>query len=320
MGADQPAAVPMLPRVPRIEAEQVRQVARRIAAHIRHTPLIPAPAGGFLKLECLQPTGSFKVRGFFAAALAIERSELDRGLLTVSAGNAALACAYVARELGVACRVVMPDSASRAKLEGVGALGATPLLMPRERMVEWIASRSWECEPEVFLHPFADEGVMAGHATLAAEILDDFPNVERVLLPVGGGGLASGVAGAFATMREAVQVVGVQSDGYPLWQRAFAAGGGVSLMPSTIADGTTAPFDAAMYERLRSAVAGWVVIPEADLRAAVKRLALEVKITAEGAGALAYAALGMERSPQNTVAVISGGNIDATLLATLLTE
>jgi threonine dehydratase len=320
MRADQPAAVPKTPGVSRIDAKQVRRTAQRIAAHVRHTPLIPAPGGGYLKLECLQATGSFKVRGFFAAALAIERSEMRRGLLTVSAGNAALACAYVARELGVRCRVVMPESASRLKLEGVRALGATPLLMPREQMMEWIGSRAWEHEAEVFIHPFADEGVIAGHATLGIEILDDLPGVERVLVPVGGGGLASGIASAFATLRQAVRVIGVQSDGYPLWPRAFAAGGRVSLTPSTIADGTTAPFDETMYQRLRSAVTGWAVIPEADLRAAVKRLATEAKVIAEGAGALAFAALGSEQSPQNAVAVISGGNIDPGLLATLLTE
>jgi threonine dehydratase len=301
-------------------AQQVREVAQRISAYVRRTPLIPSPVGGFLKLESLQPTGSFKVRGFFAAALAMDGQQLQRGVLTVSAGNAALACAHVARELGVPCRVVMPDTAPRFKLEGVRALGATPILLRREQMVEWIASRSWEGEPEAFIHPFADERVMAGHGTLVPEILADCPGVERVLVPVGGGGLASGVAAAMAAMRPPVRVVGVQSDGYPLWQRAFSAGGRVSLVPSTIADGTTAPFDEAMYGRLKAAVSEWIVIREADLRAAVKRLATDVKITAEGAGALGFAALCMETAPRHTVAVVSGSNIDATLLATLLSE
>src|SRR2546428_2795231 len=145
-----------------LSLEAIHTAADRARARVMRTPVVPVSDGNWLKLELLQPTGSFKVRGFFAAALALPPERLERGLLTVSAGNAALACAYVARELGVPCRVVMVDTASRAKLEGVGALGATPLLMPRERMVEWIASRSWEGEPEVFLHPFADEGVIAG--------------------------------------------------------------------------------------------------------------------------------------------------------------
>jgi threonine dehydratase len=301
-----------------IDAQLLRAAVRRIGPHIRHTPLIPSPHGGFVKLESLQPTGSFKVRGFFAAALAIEREQLGRGLLTVSAGNAALACAYVAHQLQVPCRVVMVDTAPALKVDGVRALGAEPVLLPRERMLDWMASRAWEQEPEVFIHPFADDAVMTGHATIVPEILDDCPEVERVLVPVGGGGLVCGIAGAFATLKPEVRVVGVQSDGYPLWPRAFAAGGSVSLTPNTIADGTTAPFSPLMFERLRECVGEWIVVPEADLRAAVARLATELKAVAEGAGALAFAAMTDGRSSAKTVAILSGGNLDASRLVELL--
>ena len=116
-----------------VDAARVRELAQLVAPYIRHTPLIPSPAGGFLKLESIQPTGSFKVRGFFAAALAIEPDRLARGILTVSAGNAALACAYVARELGVPCRVVMYETAPRLKIEGVRALGAVHRHRRRDR-------------------------------------------------------------------------------------------------------------------------------------------------------------------------------------------
>jgi threonine dehydratase len=301
-----------------VDAARVRELAQLVAPYIRHTPLIPSPAGGFLKLESIQPTGSFKVRGFFAAALAIEPDRLARGILTVSAGNAALACAYVARELGVPCRVVMYETAPRLKIEGVRALGAVPVLLTRDDVVAWITRRGWEDDPECFMHPFADLAVISGHTSIVPEILEDCPDVERVIVPVGGGGLISGVAMGFAALKPEVRVVGVQSDGYPLWKEAFAAGGPVSLTPNTIADGTTAPFNAAMFDRLRLLVHEWVTVNEHDLRTAVARLVTDVKVVGEGAGALAYAATLDARPTPNTVAILSGGNLDGSRLAELL--
>ena len=117
-----------------IGIDRVRAAAERARPHVQRTPLVPVK-GALLKLECLQPTGSFKVRGFFAAALALEPEQLRRGLITVSAGNAAQACAYVAKTLGVSCRVVMYDTAPPLKIDGVRRWGATPILMPREEML-----------------------------------------------------------------------------------------------------------------------------------------------------------------------------------------
>ena len=271
-----------------------------------------------MKLESLQPTGSFKVRGFFAAALTLEPGQLSRGLMTVSAGNAALACAYVARELGVGCRVVMFDTAPKLKAEGVRSLGAQVMPMPREVLYEWMRTRGWGQEPETFIHPYADEKVMSGHATMVPEILDDCPQVERVLVPVGGGGLVCGIADGFAALSLQARVVGVQSEGYPLWTRALEAGGPVSLVPDTIADGTAAPFDALMFERLQERVHEWVTVPEGDVRAAVRALATDLKVIGEGAGALTYAAMTGEGHAQHTVAVLSGGNIDPARLSELI--
>ena len=302
------------------DGARVREVARLLAPHIRHTPLIPTPAGAFLKLESLQPTGSFKVRGFFAAAHVMDRARVARGLLTVSAGNAALACAYVARELRVPCRVVMFDTAPALKVNGVRDLGADAVLMPRDRLLEWIATRAWEHDPEVFIHPFANEAVITGHASIVPEILSDLPDVERVFVPVGGGGLISGIALGFAALKPDVQVVGVQSSGYPLWQQAFLVNGPPSLTPDTIADGTAAPFDPVMFERLRSLISDWVVVPEATVRKTVAGMATEVKVVAEGAGALAYAAMVDGRPTPRSVAILSGGNLDGSRLAELLIE
>ncbi len=300
-----------------IKLDRIRAAAERARPHVLRTPMVPVE-GALLKLECLQPTGSFKVRGFFAAALALEPDKLRRGLITVSAGNAAQACAYVAMALKVPCRVVMYDTAPALKLEGVRRWGATPVLMPRDAVLEWMAAEGWTSEPETFIHPFADPEVMAGHGGLALELLEDVPDVARVLVPVGGGGLMGGIASAIKGLRPEIEIIGVQSDGYPLWTRSFEAGGQVQIKPDTIADGTTAPFDPRMFELLKSCVDRWLTVPEPRLRIAIPQLASSAKVVAEGAGALTYAALDQLQPGPSTVAVVSGGNIDPKVLAVLL--
>jgi threonine dehydratase len=302
-----------------IGVDRIRAAAERARPHVLRTPLISAQ-GALLKLECLQPTGSFKVRGFFAAALGLEPEELRRGLITVSAGNAAQACAYVAKALGVSCRVVMYETAPPLKIDGVKRWGATPILMPRDEMLRWMADEKWRNEPETFLHPFADPQVMAGHGGLGLELLEDLPHLERVLVPVGGGGLIGGVASALKGLRPEVEVIGVQSDGYALWTRSLEAGGPVSIKPETIADGTTAPFDARMFELVKECVDRWLTVPEPRLRSAIPELASAAKVVAEGAGALTYAALEQLEPGPTTVAIVSGGNIDPQLLASLLSS
>src|SRR5689334_18390369 len=148
---------------PVISLDRVRAAADRARPFVRRTPLLPLDHGRWLKLELLQPTGSFKVRGFFAASLALHEEQRARGLITVSAGNAALACSYVASRLGVPSRVVMLDSAPAAKVEGVRRFGGEPLLKPRPELLAWMSQRGWESEPQTFIHPFADPMVQAGH-------------------------------------------------------------------------------------------------------------------------------------------------------------
>ncbi len=300
-----------------IGVDEIKAAARRAGPHVLRSPMMPVE-GALLKLECLQPTGSFKVRGFFAAALALEPEKLRRGLITVSAGNAAQACAYVARSLGVPCRVVMYETAPPLKIDGVKRWGATPILMPRDAMLQWMVDEGWRSEPETFLHPFADPHVMAGHGGVALELLEDVPDIARVLVPVGGGGLIGGIASAFKALRPEVDVIGVQSDGYALWTKTFEADGPVAITPDTIADGTTAPFDARMFELLKQCVDRWLTVPEPRLRSAIPELATAAKIVAEGAGALTFAALEQLEPGPLTVAIVSGGNIDPKLLAGLL--
>src|SRR5258708_14341999 len=136
-----------------IELDRIRAAADRARPYVQRTPLVPVE-GALLKLECLQPTGSFKVRGFFAASTAMPKDRLANGLITVSAGNAAQACAYVAHALGVSCRVVMYESAPDAKINGVKRWGATPILLPRAKVLDGLANERWAAEPEAFIHPF----------------------------------------------------------------------------------------------------------------------------------------------------------------------
>jgi threonine dehydratase len=300
-----------------IALARIRAAAERSRPHVLRTPTIPVE-GALLKLECLQPTGSFKVRGFFAAALALPADRLQRGLITVSAGNAAQACAYVARQLGVPCRVFMYDTAPATKSAGVRRLGGSVIGMPRDELIEWMNTEQWRQEPEAFIHGFADPEVMAGHGGIGLELLEDIPDLARVIVPVGGGGLVTGVASALKGMRPEIEVIGVQSDGYPLWRRAFEEGGAVSIKPETIADGTTAPFDARMFEHVKECVDRWLVVPEPRLKTAIPEIASAAKVVAEGAGGLAYAALEQLQPGPVTVAVVSGGNIDSSLLASLL--
>lgn len=300
-----------------IPIDRIRAAAERARPHVIRTPLVPIE-GAMLKAESLQPTGSFKVRGFIAAALALPPDELRRGLLTVSAGNAALACAYAAHVIGVSCRVVMYETAPLPKLEGVKRWGATPVLMPREKVLEWLSAEAWRDQPEHFIHPFADDELLAGQGSLGLELIEDRPEVRRVVMAVGGGGMIGGVGSALKGMGRDVEVIGVQSDGYPSWPQSFERGAPVTIKAETIADGTTAPTTPKMFELLGQVVDRWLVVPEPRLRAAIPELAAKAKLVAEGAGALAYAALEQLPPGPPTVAIVSGGNIDPKLLASLL--
>ena len=231
-----------LPVIPLAQVIAAHELARPF---VRRTPLLELDGGPWLKLELLQPTGSFKVRGFFAAALALPETARARGLLTVSAGNAALACAHVANRLGVPCRVVMFDSAPAPKVDGVRGLGGTPVLLPRAEplVLDWPGTGG---RPSRRRSSTVRGPGPAGRARRrrAGDRLTDLPEVERLVVAVGGGGLVAGSAAPFASSTGSVEIVGVQSDGYPLWPRTFAEGSPPALTPATIADGTSAPYDA----------------------------------------------------------------------------
>jgi len=310
--------MPVASQIVVVPIERVRAAAERARPHVQRTLLLPLDERIHLKLECLQPTGSFKVRGFFARALQLSDEERARGLLTVSAGNAAAACSYVAHQLGLRCRVVMYEEAPELKKDNVRRWGAVPIFLSHDAVHRWLQERGWESEPETFIHPFADPEVMAGHGGAGLELIEQLPRLERVVVPVGGGGLIGGIASAVKAIRPSVRVVGVQSSGYPSMTQSLAAGRPLDLEPKTIADGTTAPVDETNLRLLAEVVDEWITVPEERLKPKIGELAARAKVVAEGAGVLGYAALEQLEAGPQTAVVVSGGNLAPALLAECL--
>jgi threonine dehydratase len=301
-------------------------VRGRLAGSVLRTPLVrlQAPehlAEIYLKLENLQPIGSFKLRGALNAALQTDPAELQTGLVTASAGNMGQGVAWAARELGVPCAVVVPEHAPETKLAAIERLGGTVVKVPYERWWRAIAESRFPEADGVFIHPVEDERVMAGNGTIGLEILEDLPDVDRVLVPFGGGGLSVGIASAVKALRPEAAVYAVEPEtGAPL-TAAFASGEPrpVEYRVSFV-DGSGAPAVLpAMWARANGLLDGAFAVSLDNTAAAVRLLASRARVVAEGAGALALAAaLGQSRGPEKVVCVVSGGNIDASKLAQIL--
>jgi threonine dehydratase len=309
-----------------IPLEEIRAVRGRLAGSVLRTPLVRLqapeyPAEIYLKLENLQPIGSFKLRGALNAALQTDPDELRSGIVTASAGNMGQGVAWAARELGVPCAVVVPEHAPETKLAAIERLGGTVVKVPYERWWRAIAESRFPEADGVFIHPVEDERVMAGNGTIGLEILEDLPDVDRVLVPFGGGGLSVGIASAVKALRPEAAVYAVEPEtGAPL-TAALAAGEPrpVEYRVSFV-DGSGAPaLLPAMWARANGLLDGAFAVSLDDTAAAVRLLASRARVVAEGAGALALAAaLGQGRGPEKVVCVVSGGNIDASKLAQIL--
>jgi threonine dehydratase len=312
-----------------VTAEDVVRARAAIGDVARHTPVLPSAtlsdrAGGvnvLLKAESLQRTGSFKIRGALNKLAAVGEG-CSRGVVCGSAGNHAQALAFAARTRGVPCEVFMPSDASIGKAEAAEALGATVRLAGAA--VEDCVAAAKERAAEtgmVFVHPFDDPDVVAGQGTLGLELLEDVPGLAKVIVPIGGGGLVSGVAIAIKSARPEVQVVGVQAETVAPFLRSLAAGEPLEAPPGlTIADGIAVKRPGELTLGLvREWVDEVVVVAEDDLAEAIVMLLEKAKLVVEGAGAAGVAALlagATEAAAEgSTVVVLSGGNIDAGLLA-----
>jgi threonine dehydratase len=308
--------------------DQARAAAARIEGRVVRTRLSPAPALSrrlgadvWLKRELDQPTGSFKVRGVFNAVLSMPDDQLRRGLLAFSAGNHAAAVAFVGGQVGVPVTVCMPARAVPRKIEATRALGAEIVLV--ESDLVGTALRLAEERGLTLLHPFDDPAIVAGHASAGLEIAADLPDVDLVVVPVGGGGLISGVAVGVRALCPSARVVGVEPDGADVVSRSLAAGTPQTQpAPQTIADGLTAPITGDVpFTHIMSLVDSVVRVSDDAILDALRILLHEESVPAEPAGAAGVAGVLTGAIPvpaaSRVVFVISGGNVDPSLLASL---
>jgi threonine dehydratase len=309
-----------------IELAEIRRASERLAAKVVRTPLVrldaPEHRGEiYLKLENLQPIGSFKLRGALNAVTQVDPGELRAGVLTASAGNMGQGVAWAARELGIPCTVVVPEHAPETKLAAIRRLGGRVVTVPYERWWQAIADSSFPEVEGVFIHPVQDERVMAGNGTIGLEIMEDLPDADAVVVPFGGGGLSVGIASAVKALRPGTSVYAVEPEtGAPL-TAALASGEPRRVdYQASFVDGSGSPeLLPKMWLLARDALDGAFAVSLEETADALRMLAERARVVAEGAGALALAAaLGGRAGTGRIVCVVSGGNIDAPKLAKIL--
>jgi len=314
-----------------VRFDDVLSVRQVIAGKLHYTPVFGSDILGrrmgarlLLKAECLQKTGSFKPRGVLNKLRSLSTEERARGLITVSAGNHAQALAWGARQVGAACTVVMPAAASRSKAAAAEGYGATVILHGAiaetfAKMEQLRAERNL-----TLVHPFDDPQIIAGQGTVGVEIVEQVPDMTKVVVPVGGGGLIAGIALAVKRMRPTVKVYGVEPEGAASLFHSRAAGRAVRLDKiETIADGLSAPYTSELtYAMAREYVDDVVTLTDEQIVEAVRLVLAHCKLLVEPAGAAGVAALLFGKIPlapgDTVVAVLSGGNIDLDRLKTIL--
>jgi threonine dehydratase len=297
-----------------ISLDEIRAARERLGDSVLRTPLVQLDDHVWLKLENLQPIGSFKLRG----ALNAMRAQPAQDVVTASAGNMAQGVAWAARELGVRATVVAPEHAPRAKLDAVERLGARIVLVPHEVWWQTMVERRYEGLDGLFVHPVEDELVMAGNGTIGLELCEQLEDFDTVIVPWGGGGLTTGIASAVKALRPGVRIVTAEPETAAPLAASLRAGEAVAIdyEPSWVDGAGGRALLPTMWERARALVDEAVAVPLDDVEAAVRRLATRARVVAEGAGALALAAA--QNREGRIVCIVSGGNIDAAVLAKIL--
>ena len=305
-----------------IALSEIEAARRRLAGTIVRTPLVRLQHDGgaeiVLKLENLQPIGSFKLRGAGNALAVADPAELSAGLWTASAGNMAQAVAWHARERGLSCTAVVPDTAPRTKLDAIERLGAEVEKVPFATWLKVFSTRSHPGMYGFFVHPFSDPAVMAGNGTIGLEIAEDLPGAGAVLIPYGGGGLSCGIASALRALAPRCKVYACEVETAPPLAASLAAGEPVEVdhEPSFV-DGIGAPtVFPEMFALAREVLDGSLVVGLDDVAAAIRLLVERSRVVAEGAGAAPVAAA--LRRTGKIVCVVSGGNIDTSTLREIL--
>jgi len=307
------------PPVRPILLEDILAARERIRGVITRTPLIrlrhniTGVPEIWLKLESLQPINAFKLRGAANAVALLSPEAREKGVWTISAGNAGQGVAYAAREAGIKCTVLVIDKAPETKIERMRDLGAHLIKAPFDACWQAMDDRAYPGIEGTFVHPFDDHDFQAGNATIALEVMEDLPHVKTVLAAIGGGGLIGGIGAGMRHVAPHVKVFGAEPETaapgaasfaanapleFPQWQASFVDGaGGKSIFPR-------------MWERLKDTVDGSIVVTLDEVRRAMRIMAEKVRVIAEGAGALGVAAALQGNVEGPVVCVVSGGNID----------
>jgi threonine dehydratase len=311
-----------------IALNDIMEARERIAGTVLRTPLVKLDLGSggpdiYLKLENLQPTNAYKIRGATNAVAALSEAERQRGVWTISAGNAGQGVAYAARKFGLPCSIVAIETAPQTKLERMRALGAR--IVPVSYTEAWQAAEShaFEGMDGTFIHPFDNHDFIAGHGTMGLEIFEDLTEVRTVMAAIGGGGLITGVGSAIKALRPDVKVIGSEPETAAPYAFSLAQGG-----PSKFPDWQASFVDGAggqsvtarMWERMRPVVDGAITVSLDQTRDAMRLIANKTRAIAEGAGALSLAAALSDQSLEGpVVCVVSGGNIDLEKFTELVT-
>ena len=310
-----------------IKLDEIREARQRISKTIVRTPLVRLELGpNFpdirLKLENLQPINAYKLRGAANAVAMLPESERKRGVWTISAGNAGQGVAYAARQAGVPCTVVAIETAPESKLDRMRALGAKLVLVSYDVAWNALDDRAFPGVEGTFVHPFDDDNFIAGHGTMALEILEDAPDTKAIIAAIGGGGLITGIASAIKSIKPEIKIFGAEPEtaapaalsfekGSPQvfkeWKASFVDGaGGQSMFPR-------------MWERMKPIVDGYIVVTLEETRNAMRLMAEKARVIAEGAGALSLAAALTGKAGKGPiVAIVSGGNIDLKTFSELI--
>jgi threonine dehydratase len=319
----------MLQPVRPIELHDIEEARQRIAGTVLRTPLVRLDLGPDgpdirLKLENLQPTNAYKIRGAANAVAALSEDERASGVWTISAGNAGQGVAYAARAAGIPCSIVAIETAPQTKLDRMRALGATIVPVSYEEAWRAAEAHAFDGMDGVFIHPFDNHDFIAGHGTMGLEILEEAPDVRTVIAAIGGGGLITGVGSAIKALRPDVRILGAEPETaapyalslregapskFPDWQASFVDGAGGQSVTER------------MWERMQAVVDGAITVSLDQVRDAMRLMAEKARVISEGAGALALAAaLRGEAGDGPIVCIVSGGNIDLAKFSDLISD
>ena len=311
-----------------IPLAEIQRAEERLAASVKPSPLLPLPLNSrgreseiYLKLENLQPIGSFKLRGAGNAMALASPSELAKGVITASAGNMAQGVAWHARRLGISCRVIVPDHAPETKLAAIKRLGGEIVKVPFEQWWQIIIRGQTDLLDGCFIHPVSDPAVMAGNGVIGLEILRELPDVDALLIPYGGGGLSCGIASAIRALNPDTRLYAVEVETAAPLAASLRAGRPVEVdyIPSFVdgIGGKSVLPD--MWARVRDLLDGSLVVSLDEVRDAIRTLAERRRVIAEGAGAASVAAaIAGKAGAGKLVCVVSGGNIERRVLAEIL--